>query len=570
MDRFEHTRLVDQLAAMDVAPGDPTEYATWITGDTHLDFLRRNAAEGELVVYGSGECAFIHAVVVPNERLEVVDQHDLLRWSFNPFKPIASFVTGGGSDDVWVERGLQGTSTDTLDGAVQLVFGRTFEGWSDPDRTYFEVNQEYTHLSGIHWRHECRAYCRFDENGDLSPIVSVTGRGDGGSRLALVSFNWHALEEYLTASDSSLVRMFDFTLLQSRSAFAGWGDEQPETVHESPGLFYRRRVLPARAGYTRGVQVIRTRGARSTIAKSMRDAWFGDRDKRYVEFMAYDWRNGRDAVISTDPAATTNYFDAANNCLPFELSPAFFRPEVLSKYKADRDKYRVSSREVSCRSAWHLQSIDVNEANQVHAYICYLRSLPYEEQLHWRSFNVVRKAGLSERAIANDFEGRFLSVSRPLEEVLAVVRRWSTADFNWWTLRSEQLLDRVNTPLTASRDEWAEAFMSLAKLVVEGFELKAIRERLDAANIGYGKDDKSITLLEALINKGAAQQDGDRLIALRTVQRVRTTAKGHFGGNEAIQLSREALRDHGTYGGHFESVCRQLLDELLRVERALV
>ncbi|MFO7557695.1 MAG: hypothetical protein R6X10_02605, partial [Desulfobacterales bacterium] len=45
------------------------------------------------------------------------------------------------------------------------------------------------------------------------------------------------------------------------------------------------------------------------------------------------------------------------------------------------------------------------------------------------------------------------------------------------TLRDEKLLESVNTPLTASRDEWAEAYMELAKLIIEGFETKAIRAR---------------------------------------------------------------------------------------------
>ncbi len=119
----------------------------------------------------------------------------------------------------------------------------------------------------------------------------------------------------------------------------------------------------------------------------MQDQWFGRGDKRYVEFIAHDFRNARLAKISTDPSATTNYFEAKNNALPFELSPAFFRPEVLLKYKTDRDKYTVGERDVQCRAAWYLKGIDVNEAGQVHAYICYLRNLPYSEQLHWASFN---------------------------------------------------------------------------------------------------------------------------------------------------------------------------------------
>ena len=62
----------------------------------------------------------------------------------------------------------------------------------------------------------------------------------------------------------------------------------------------------------------------------------------------------------------------------------------------------------------------------------------------------------------------------------------------------------MNTPLTASRDEWAEAYMDIAKLVIEGFETKAIRARLDAAQVPYDKEDKTIALLEKLLSKTGA------------------------------------------------------------------
>ena len=114
------------------------------------------------------------------------------------------------------------------------------------------------------------------------------------------------------------------------------------------------------------------------------------------------------AKISTAPSATTNYF-VLDNDLPFELSPAFFRPEVLSKYKTDREKYTVSSRKIECRAAWVLNGYDVNEAGQVHAYICDLANLPYSEQLHWLGFNEEPKATISARAIANDFKGQFIT-----------------------------------------------------------------------------------------------------------------------------------------------------------------
>jgi hypothetical protein len=375
------------------------------------------------------------------------------------------------------------------------------------------------------------------------------------------------MEHYLVASNSSLVRMFDFTLFRP-SSFNGWSNEQRQDFYESNHFFYQRHVMPNHAAYTRGIQIIRPLRPEKKVFAEMKDGWFGKKNKEYAEFIAYDWRNGRIAKISTNPTATANYFNANTNPLPFELSPAFFRPDVLLKYKANRDKYTVSERSVSCRSAWHLKGIDVNEAGQVHAYICDLRTLPYEEQLHWLSFNESPKTGISERALINDFKGEWTTVfTEPLQKVLSVVRQWNNNKVTWWTLRNDGLLDRVNTPLTDSRDEWAEAFMDLAKLVIEGFETKVIRAELDNLKIQYQKDDKTIALLEKLLNKGNMPGESQKLSGLRTVQFLRSKIKGHVGGSESEQLTQEALMEHETFGNHFRYICSQVGDDLETIEQ---
>lgn len=567
MINYEHKKLVKAVADLDEVPTDPQDFSDWIKAEAHLAFLRRNAQAEELIIYVSGEYTFVHSVVVPNDRLMPVDKGDLMGWNFNPWRSIASYVTGGGRDDVWVERGTSGTGTKTLEDAVQLVFGRTFEGWSGPGRNYYELHQEYTHLAGIHWRPEKRAYCRFNEHGDLESVVSITSGDDKGSNIALVSFKWDPLEEYLAASNASLVRMFDFTLLR-RSGFSGWSNEPLLKFEESDHFFYRRQVMPGYAAYTRGVQIISPRRPKNAVFTEITDGWFGQKNKQYVEFIAHDWRNNVIVKISTVPTATANYFNAKGNSLPYELSPAFFRPEVLLKYKADRDKYTVGERDVSCRAAWHIKAIDVNEAGQVHAYICYLRDLPYAEQLHWLSFNEPPKAGISRRAIINDFEGKFVTFVEPLRKILSIVQRWQNDKVAWWSLRDEKLLERVNTPLTASRDEWAEAFMDLAKLVVEGFETKPIRAKLDAAEVPYdGKNDKTIALLEKLLNKSETSGQTQKLVGLRSVQLLRSKAKGHVGGSDADQLMHDALMDHETFTNHFRHVCMQVAEELDTIEK---
>lgn len=566
MYNYEHKKLIEAILKIDEVPEALLAFSEWIQAEAHLSFLRQNALADEMVVYASGEYTFIHAVAVLNDRLTPIDREDLMGWSLNPYTTTASYVTGGGRDDVWIERGLSTTGTKTLQDALQLIFGRTFEGWSEAGRNYYELHQEYTHLSGIHWRPEARAYCRFNEHGDLDPVVTVTTREDKGSEMTLVSFKWEPLEEYLAASSASLVRMFDFTLLR-RSGFSGWSKGPEREYQESEELFYRQKVMPGYAAYTRGVQIIRPRRAEKEIFTRITGRWYGQKNKGYVEFIAYDWRNSRIAKISTDPSDTANYFNAEGNSLPFELSPAFFRPEVLLKYKADRDKYTVGERDVSCRAAWRLEAIDINEAGQVHAYICYLRRLPYTEQLHWLSFNEPPKASISKRAVINDFEGQFVTFMEPLRKVLSIVRRWHDEKVAWWTLRNEKLLGRVNTPLTTSRDEWAESFMDLAKLVVEGFESKHIRAQLDAAGIPYEKGDKTIALLEKCLNKGETSGEIHRLVGLRTVQLLRSKAKGHVGGSDADQLAHDALMEHDTFANHFRHVCTQVSEELETIEK---
>lgn len=566
MPSYEHNKLLEKIKKIDELPREPKEFSEWIKGAGHLEFLRQNSYESEVVIYASGEYSFIYAMVVSNSLLSPLDEDDILSWSCSPYRSIAGYVYGGGRDEVWIERGAHCMGSKTLENATQLVFGRTFEGWSDQERTYFELNQEYTHISEIHWRPEYRAYVRFDHHGDLDHIVSITQRqGKKDQEVTLVSFKWGPLEEYLAATDSSLIRLFDFTLLR-RSSFIKWPGGEENRFKEKNSIFCRQKIDPGHAAYTRGAQIIPIRRSKEEVFSGIKGEWFGGNEKDYADFIVYDWRNGVITKVSTNPSETTNYFQAKNNSLPFELSPAFFRPEVLLKYKADRDKYTVTEREIHCRAAWMLRGYDLNDAGQVHAYICDLRNLPYSEQQHWASYNEEPKTGISKRAIINDFKGEFTNFTNPLQEILQIIRSWIAKEGPWWTLREDVLLERISTPATSSRDEWSEAFMDLAKLIIEGFELKRIRKKLEENNIAYGRDERSIALLEKLVSKNRSVDEKRQMIGLRTVQLIRTKVKGHSGSSEAKEIERNALKEHETFRGHFIYVCGLVVDELKIIE----
>ena len=288
----------------------------------------------------------------------------------------------------------------------------------------------------------------------------------------------------------------------------------------------------------------------------------------YVEFITQDWRNKRITNISTSPSATTNYFQAGHNHLPFELSPAFFNPEVLLRYKGDREKYTIEERNIICRDVWILRDYDINEAGQVHAYICDLRKLPHQEQLYWKSFNEMPRASISERALTNDFRAEWVRISDPLSEVKTLLLQWSERDVRWWKLRDQRLVNRVSVPRTHSRDEWAGSFKDLSKLIIEGFHIKGIRVELKGKGITWTKEEKTLALVERVLSEHAKGKPGRKLDGLRLAQLIRSKVDAHVGGDDAEALSSEALQKHGTYALHFAHVCEVVVGELRIIEEA--
>jgi hypothetical protein len=560
MSRFEHKKILQKLISLDELPNDQEELRSWIKADDHIKFLIENGRSQEIVIYASPEYSFIHSMVVPEDQLESLDKNDLMGWSNNPFTTVASYVSGGGREELWVERGESDRGSRILSQSTNLIYGRTFEGWNGEDRDYFELLQEYAHLEGLHWRPEQRGYCKFDDNGDLDSIVSIT-KHDSEGNISLVTFDRTSLESYLAASNQVLVRLFDFTLL-NRSTFSMWGEQEEKMLDDSDELFYKQKISGL-AAYTRGVQIIGLSRPKSDIFSNIQAGWFGTKEKNHVEFIAYDFRNGHICKISTDPKATTNYFQAQSNNLPFELSPAFFKPEVLLKYKADKDKYTVDEREIHCRASWFLEAFDVNEAGQVFAYIVYLRRLPESELLHWLSYNEEPKTSISQRAFINDFQGEFVSFIDPLEKIKHLARTWSRKKYPWWCLLDDRLIDNVTVPITSSRDEWSDSFLTLTQLINEGFVVKVIRENLRTKQIEFDKLERSLSLLEKLINFNNSSTDEVLgLTGLRTAQLIRNKTKGHSAKKDAEELALGALNEHETYATHFRHVCDQIYDEL--------
>ena len=563
--------LIEQLGRLSHKPEyGSEEYKNWVKQDDFLRFLQVIPGATDVILYASvSHFTFIYGVLVPRRLVTPPDVDDLDHWNCHPSSSWGITLSYGKRKlkKVSLSPPLDHTSSKTLDRGEQIVFTRQFDGRQE-QRSYIEISQKLTHTFGLHWVPERDAYCRFDARGDVEEVArDVKFLGQSAHEEGrVVTILRNTLDEYLVITDQVLLLLYDSTRVEPKS-FGGWQNHGVEYQKQEPEIYYRIGRQGETASYIRGFQIIRPALSKEDI---VRQHDIGKpKEWQYATFIAQDWKHNEVCECSCDPKLLGNYFVKSD--LPFEITPVFFRPEVLQKYKADTEKYQLSDRSITCRHAWHLETYDVNEAGQVHTYLIYLSYLPYEEQLYWKSFNEPPKGTISRRAFQTDFEGKWDFEYDPLQSLRRVLLELHEGQVPWWTLRESKLLEKVHYPVTKAADEWAKELHALDKLVVEGFVRDDLRTRAITLRRTVDSEWKSLKLLEEVLRGLGTDEDHTREIVrpLRELNFLRIKIIGHASGKEAERIKAGVLKEHKTYPRHFRNLCTQC-DRAIRTLRTLL
>ncbi|MCP1907815.1 hypothetical protein J2R96_000295 [Bradyrhizobium elkanii] len=409
------------------------------------------------------------------------------------------------------------------------------------------------------------AYCRLNDEGNVEEVICVfqdEGTGNFDDR-ACVLVNSKVLAEFMAVGQYALYRKFDVTRFPS-SGFTDW--ENATQHFDAPDLFYYSATSLGGGSYVHGGQILRS----SITVDELVEQWKQSMDpssRKYESFIIQDWKNRRIIEWSSSPDALSNYFQPKSDD-PFEISPAFFNPEVLVKYKADPEKYDLRDRSITCRNSWYLKTYDINEAGQVHTYIGYLQSLPYREQQHWKLYNERPKGPLSERAYQNDFEGTWATEEDPLQSLRRAVEELDGKPPAWWSPRGSELVRRVHYPVTTSSKEWADELQLLDQLVVEGFVARELRKLATASGAEFDPVWQSLKLIEVLLGARGRADAENIAKPLRRLHHLRSKVPGHHT-KERAQLEREAYAQHGSLRAHFRALCQECNESFLTVIEVL-
>jgi hypothetical protein len=547
--------LKDLKHALDV-PSGAAELNSWLDHESSLGFIGRNAHADSLIINLSVDHLYLVSALIPRRHIKADGNNDLLNWNYDPS---SSWSICASSEDAWVEEPIAKGESKSLEGGEPIVIHRHFEGVPEYSN-YFELSQKLAHLMGLHFIPERRAWCRLDPNGDIEDvvrIVEIPPKGDGYPGRVILC-DRATLAKYAELTASVFVQLFDITYVQLGN-FTGW---HHDTYKEREfGSIRYRYGTGSYAAFARGFNVVPLTASRHDIVNEM----WGRRDaKKYETFITVDRKHG-DQVIETscDPELVDSYFRETGK--PWQISPVFFRPEVLTKYKADREKYRLSHRTISCRGSWSIQTFDINEEGQVHTYLKYLSDLPHSEQLHWKQYNEEPKGPISARAHQTDIVGDFWDGYDPLGSLQYKLGHLAKAKCPWWSLRNDDLVEKVYYSVTTSPDEWADELLNLSQLVVEGFDAKYLRAKSGEADPKL----QSLSLLEkCLVKMGFEDMHANTVVQpFRDLQTLRSKTKGHAGGSEAKALRTAAMKTYGSLQAHFRDLvarCDESIDTIMK------
>lgn len=563
-------RLLEKFRSIAIAPIDNRD--EWLgSAEKSVDFLKQSLHDERTILFASGPCALIHAALAPLSKLNPPDKEELSdEFVQEDDSWIIQHASGGGKGErVYLEPPLDRFG-NSFKGGEKLIFRRSFAGRKGDDP--IEISQKLIHSLDLHFLEERHAYCRLDSDGDIEDVIkiSVIENHDRSERETFITILTKDFAEYMRLSKAGMVTFFDFTRFIPGS-FNGW-DQKNLINFDTPDLFYDGQIMPGNASYVNGRLITRTKLTLKKIIKA-RVEKRNPKIKKYAMFKAISLETKERIEVSCAKEGLRNYFQPKSE-LPFELSPVFFKPEVLIKYKNDPEKYDLNERSVSCRGTWSLKTFDINDAGQVHTYLVYLRDLPYSEQVYWQSFNEWPKGeGLSKRAIQTDFMGEFSTEYDPLISLKRKILSWEEKNTpSWWKLRGKELRDAVRYPVTESASEWGNELLALDQFVVEGFIESKLRLVLEVSGGAYQIGWRSLKILEEILKaRGMSDYEAKSIVGpLRKLHELRTLMKGHSAGaSTRAEAEKKAKSEFGNYRQHFHNLTRECDEALAKINDSI-
>ena len=265
-------------------------------------------------------------------------------------------------------------------------------------------------------------------------------------------------------------------------------------------------------------------------------------DDHYADFKIGSSQPCKCIRYTCNPKKLANLF-GANIGAPQYLTPVFFKTAVLDKYRDEPSRYDVESGCLRCKrngdALWCIP-IDNHGKDSVSVFLGDLGHLPYAEQLHFASQNIL-KGEVSDTFFKSQIDAEFCDSAHPVEVFKRLYYQLRTV--GWESLGWHIFLPLADGDchymsslklLTHNEQkEFDEQILALAKILVESLNKKELNRFLPCEC-----KDGSIQLLANVF----ARQNicgGERHIKyLKTLQYIRSTSVAHGKGRKYAKVCK--------------------------------
>lgn len=391
-----------------------------------------------------------------------------------------------------------------------------------------------------------------DRDGREHGLVRVRRSGDDEYR---VDVDAAQLRRYLAAADLLLLVQHDIHLVsQEQIKEDVFAEYRTDAAHFDWSAHDSGKWSIARTGsFSRLLGKI-------AVFPSQAEADDGLHGGPYEEFII-----GRDPIsgdlirYTCDPNALRTYFDPPDD-RPHQLTPVYFRLEVLGRYVSEPHRYQVTRTRLTCLDLWGVDAVR-NSEDLLEVYLSDIgERLPRSERPHWLAFNVPPGGKMDEGRFRRDFLNQPAPTPNPVGNLLRSVQSLDEAfTARWGRPLRNSLKEPLKTefehlygPVTEDPSALMSPILTLTKGLIDSLDVKLLREITGVKDTSK----KSLALLRDMVamEGGDTEAIADPLAAL---QRIRSKGQAHRSDTGRMKL----LADEGLEGmsplRQFDLICER-------------
>ncbi len=263
-------------------------------------------------------------------------------------------------------------------------------------------------------------------------------------------------------------------------------------------------------------------------------------DERYADFKIGVSLTGVPIMYTCEPKRLANFF-GANPGAPQFLTPVFFRTSVLDKYRDEPSRYDVESDCLRCKrdgSVLWCIPIDNHGTDCVSVRLGDLGSLPYAQQLHFASQNVL-KGEVSETFFRSQIDAEFCDSTHPVAEFKRSYYKLRTVgweELGWHILlplaeQDQHYMSSLKLLTHNEQKEFDEQILALTKILIDSLNEKELHRFLSC-------DERGISLFDKVLKQCNVFGSEQYVKFLRDLQDIRSTFVAHRKGEKYIRVSR--------------------------------